>query len=89
VAWLTILLLLLGGLIGYRVRHPRLLLGALLVDLVLLAIAADQGIHSLIVVFSVLLPLLFAAFLGAVLGQSYTWSRAVWGRWGSRPKKPA
>lgn len=73
--WLTILLFLLGGLVGYGARRPRPLLGALLVNLVVLAIAHDQGVHWLILAFSLLLPVLAAACVTAFLRQWYLRSR--------------
>jgi len=84
-AWFTILILVLGGLVGYGVRRPRPLLVALVVDLIVLALAHDQGVHWLIVVLSPLLPLLAAALVGAILRTWYMRSKTGWGRRASRP----
>jgi uncharacterized membrane protein YkvI len=82
---LTILLLVLGGLVGCRLPNQRrLLLGTLLLDLVVIAVLLNHGVHWLTSALSLLLPLLVAALVGATLTQWYRRSKAAWGRRSSR-----
>jgi hypothetical protein len=74
-----------GGVVGCALpHHRRQLLGALLLDLVVIAVLLDHGLHRLMFGLGLLLPLLAAALVGATLTQWYRRSKAVWGRRSSR-----
>jgi len=72
-----ILIVLLGGLVGYRFRRRLPLLGLLAVVLIVLVVAGAHGTGWLILAASLLTPLVIAALVGATFREWYGRFRAA------------